>query len=226
MGPYRPPASGRPGAGSVTFDTVEPGDYLVTAADRDHLGAEVSLTVGDDPESVTVRLESGNPALGPTCYWRPLTAIPAFFAEQTERRNHTVNAREAAVVAARSGWRFDGADPGWLRSCELSWDEWEGLEPDGILLYAGSGFRSLSCTFTVFGGRELNEGWLIQSYDIISDECAGSFVINEEPEPGSTSPQLTITATDSGLFGGVCGVYVQEITLNGPVERDWREAFQ
>ena len=197
---------GEPGEGSVTFDEVEVGDYLVTATHRDHLGAQVSLTVADDPESTTVRLESGNPGLGPTCFWRPMISVPAFFPvelEETERRNYNVSAGEAALFGLSRLWTFDSATEAWFlglgRRCDLDLG-WQGPGPDAISLVAHSSHKSLRCTFTLFGRRELNEGWLFQSYSINSDECEGTFVIDEEPEPGSSSPQLTITVTDSGLF--------------------------
>jgi hypothetical protein len=83
------------------------------------------------------------------------------------------------------------------------------------------------CDFVLFEGRQLKEGWIFKSYDAKAEPVTNawsSYTVNERPVAGSRTIRFRIHMwTDKGNEQ----IYIIEyLTLEGPANMDWREAFR
>jgi hypothetical protein len=151
-----------------------------------------------------------------------------------------IEAGLAFSFAEANGWTF-GTEGSLFMFNVCNMFRFEGFSDDNRIppailfdVFRGSlGFIPLAtdgCHFTMFGGRELNEGWSFVSYNIIRGDdgeyggrCSndGTLTIDRMPQTGGQDIRLEVTIdSDEG-----CDAIVETITLNGPLTLPWTEAF-
>jgi len=113
----------------------------------------------------------------------------------------------------------------------LAHNVWPGL---GVV-----GARGSTCSYSLFGRRGLASGWsLVRStFDTsgASDDCLGLPLPFEADDEPSFQPRFGLTfkshvrttlGPGSGLGCRFFPINISRITLRGPDNRDWREAFR
>ena len=164
-------------------------------------------------------------------------ATIAWVPELTFTFAQTVNLHDVVPFAEEHGWDF-GRQLSYQESqpCLAVLVDSEEAGVRGLRVLAQSGFFSslwfpVTCQYQLFDGRELNEGWTLQSYTINTDSppnlCTDDAFaqVTSRPESGARSIRLDITV-HAGGFVNFCELVVEEITLIGPLGGDWREAFR
>jgi hypothetical protein len=85
------------------------------------------------------------------------------------------------------------------------------------------------CDFVLFQGKLLKEGWKFKGfYD--SENCSGDgrgYKIIKKPTPGSRKIEFRIRLwNDAGLVTNFCNYWLYNITLEGPGDAQWQDAFK
>jgi hypothetical protein len=150
----------------------------------------------------------------------------------------TVQAGNAYEFARENGWTFSfTGDTFFVHSCTIR--DSDASLPGIRVLYVQSRRKILGtfyvgvtgCSFTLFGGHELNEPWTFESQTIIPGESGqlggrdlcgvGDTSVTQEPSQGDSNMQTDIiVATDN-----LCFAVISEIVLQGPEGVAWTEAF-
>jgi hypothetical protein len=173
----------------------------------------------DNP--VTIALQRARPALRP-----PPPPDPPARADQTITMDQAFFDRTSAA-----GWAHEAIGSSWLRRCQLFPRGTQAM-PTGWVLRGGSHlwafFTSASCTFRLFGDRELNAPWTFVSYTFVdgrdSGLCPPEYMVNvlTTPPTGNTAIPLVVHLT-AGWSD--CHAAVTEVIVNGPEGADPTEAF-
>ncbi|WP_294959164.1 hypothetical protein [Sulfurovum sp.] len=96
-----------------------------------------------------------------------------------------------------------------------------------LMCYGRTSNDSAQCDFTLFDGKELKEGWVFKSVHFFTIGCEGDgvgFMVREKPIDGSRKIRFRL-----GLHSAAhdaCEVIVTNITLEGPGDGAWMDAFR
>jgi hypothetical protein len=147
-----------------------------------------------------------------------------------ETRRYTVSMRSVYEYSISQGFRFVVTPQDSTSRCHL----WPSNPHIATVAEAGTVFGS-KCDFTLFEGRQLNEGWRLVSYTI-EDYCSGSkrgYRIIEKPVAGSRNIRFKFHQwiEARGLTGEnfYCTLKIKDFVLEGPYSRNpfkWRDAFR
>jgi hypothetical protein len=166
-----------------------------------------------------------------------LLAIPALaWAQEDEARSYVVGGREAWEVAHRQGFEFfpvipddryllsgarDGRDT-TLKSCPNPRDpcEAEARVEGGqmIVLAPGCDGCARIHAFEMFAGRRLAAGWRLAHVELARDARW-----TREPRYDTDDASFAVTVEARGTTAGAASI--TRITLLGPPDADWRQAF-
>lgn len=173
----------------------------------------------DDPVTIQLR-RVRQPTIPP----RPPATAP--------RADQTITMDQAFFDdTTAAGWTHEVSGDSWLFRCQL-FPGSTGVMTNGWVMRGGTHlwalFASASCTFSLFGDRELNDPWTFVGYTIVdgrdSGFCPQDYDVNvmATPPAGNTAIPLVVNLT-AGWSD--CHAAVTEVTVNGPEGANPMEAF-
>jgi len=163
-----------------------------------------------------------------------------------ETQLYEIEAGLAHDFAVENGWSFNTVGAVFLFSaCHIWSTEGSAVGDPGATVLTLEARRSFfgwlggttHCTYFLFGGRELNQGWTFESYTVhlgqdfmgeFADGCTdfgaeeGGAQVMDRPAAGDTDILLGIMITSDDS----CRAEVESLVLRGPPGLAWTEAFR
>jgi hypothetical protein len=135
------------------------------------------------------------------------------------RRESTIWAAKIKKYSQPLGFNFSITPKDITSRCKMN-------AYQSISLVSPSGLTGSKCDYSLFSGRLLNQGWNFKSFRAIA-HCESpdrGYSITESPNPGSRQIRFKVHLwTHSGKK---CSWTLQDITLEGPGDAYWYEAFK
>lgn len=176
------------------------------------------LSPGNGTKTVYVQVKNAAGTISPTASDTITLNAPA-------RQQYTISGADAYTFSQTQGFKFStklenaATQEGYIR-----------VDGSTLALYTtGKPFKVFGarCDFVLFDGRELKDGWTFVSYNARSEagiSTKSSYRVDERPMAGSRTVRFRIhlwTDPESWIF-----YVLQNLTLEGPANADWREAFR
>jgi hypothetical protein len=142
----------------------------------------------------------------------------------------TIPARREFIIAASTarrksepyGFIFASTKGDITSQCDI---KWKGLHD--ITLKSLPGPTGSRCDFTLFGGRQLNPGWVFKSYEGNSARCSrdgAGYRVDQRPQAGSRNITFKIHIWVDPLKQ--CWYVLKTLTLEGPGDAIIDDAFR
>lgn len=164
----------------------------------------------------------------------------------SEAKSDTINFSPAPTPAARSNFVIDGGSA--YEYAKTKGFDFKAIPKDptsNCRIYGSSGgplyvqaatsrIIGSKCDFILFGGKQLNEGWIFKSYTQGAD-CSPpkrNYSIDQQPTSDSRNMTFKIHAwADAPMTvvgepsSTLCLFFIQKIVLEGPAAMNWIGAF-
>jgi hypothetical protein len=145
------------------------------------------------------------------------------------RKDFTISGYDAYEIAKSRAFGFSTIKD--LTSDCRMWGN-----PGGPLVLEAVASRVVGskCDFFLFGDQQLREGWAFKSYGYQKNciDGRGDSSADQQPSPGSRDIKFKIHVwadSPENLFGGpsrtICDFFLNSITLEGPENARWQDAF-
>jgi hypothetical protein len=176
------------------------------------------LSAGNGTKTVYVQVKNPAGTVSPTASDTITLNIPPTPA----RAEYRIAGPEAYGFSRSQGFRFSS-------KCEDPVTQQAYFDTDGVCKANGREGGLLfgaRADFVLYDGRELREGWVFKSYDAYTGplQDGWGYTVNERPTAGSRTIRFRIHMwANRGRFAEYS---VKYLTLEGPANMDWREAFR
>lgn len=145
--------------------------------------------------------------------------------ELRSRREFTIGGRDVFAMGQEYGF-VSTARAGTDSTAKIDHNQWRGSWL-ALMCFGRTLEDPSQCDFTLFDGKELNEGWVFKSYNFLTTDCEGNdrgFAVNEKPVEGSRTIRFRIELRSDAHQG--CEVIIPNLTLEGPGDKEWVDAFR
>jgi hypothetical protein len=184
------------------------------------------LSAGNGTKTVYVQVKNPAGTVSPTVS----DTITLNASPPPTRSEYRIGAGDAYEFSQLQGFKFSSAcGDSITQEARISYGgtPWPGS--NSIILKAHGKPWDLfgaRCDFVLFDGRELKEGWVFKSYDAVAESgnVGSSYTVNERPTAGSRTIRFRIHLWCDKDYQAQ--YYITRITLEGPANIDWREAFK